>query len=93
MNTKLYRYEVISRSIYIVDRYEVGFNIFDTLKEAKDFACTNMSGVNQAEYANVKERIRLITKQELFDNLFDNYNDLREDFINRISLNKEELCQ
>ena len=89
MNTKLYRYEVISRSIYIVDRYEVGFNIFDTLKEAKDFACTNMSGVNQAEYTNVKERIRLITKQELFDNLFDNYNDLREDFINRISLNKE----
>jgi len=93
MNTKLYRYEVISRSIYIVDSYEVGFNIFDTLKEAKDFAYTNMSGVNQAEYANVKERIRLITKQELFDNLFDNYNDLREDFINRISLNKEELCQ
>jgi hypothetical protein len=70
MRSQAYKYQVIVNGIYIVDRFAIGSNVFNTLKEAKDDACDNLIGVNEAEHAAYKERIRLITKEELFDELF-----------------------
>ena len=56
-----YKYKFFCNSIAIVSRFEYGYNIFDTLKEA----------INEAEHAAYRERLRLITMEELFDDLFE----------------------
>lgn len=71
MKNQLYKYEVIFNDIFIVDRFTERYNVFNTLKDAKNYACKNLIGVNEQEHLAYKQRIRSINKQELFDNLFE----------------------
>ena len=70
-----YKYKFYCNSITIVSRFESGYNIFDTLKEAKEYGCQHPHGINEAEHAAYRERLRLVTKEELFDELFDDIED------------------
>ena len=54
-----------------MSRFESGYNIFDTLKEAKEYGCQHPHAINEAEHAAYRERLRLTTKEELFDELFE----------------------
>ena len=75
---KPYRYKFEFNSISIVSRFESGYNIFDTLKEAKDYGVNYPDGINQAEHTAYRERLRMITMEELFDELFE-YLELTEE--------------
>ena len=78
MNSTPYRYKFEFNSISIVGRLESGYNIFDTLKEAKDYGVNYPDRINQAEHAAYRERLRMITMEELFDDLFE-YLELTEE--------------
>ena len=66
-----YKYKFFCNSIAIASRFQYGYNIFDTLKEAKEYGCRNPHAINEAEHAAYRERLRLITMEELFDDLFE----------------------
>ena len=66
-----YKYKFYCNSITIVSRFESGYNIFDTLKEAKEYGCQHPYAINEAEHAAYRERLRLTPKEELFDELFE----------------------
>ena len=75
---KPYRFKFEHNSISIVSRFESGYNIFDTLKEANDYGVNYPDRINQAEHAAYRERLRMITMEELFDDLFE-YLELTEE--------------
>ena len=75
---KPYRFKFEHNSISIVSRFESGYNIFDTLKEAKDYGVNYPDRIHQAEPAAYRERLRMITMEELFDDLFE-YLELTEE--------------
>ena len=70
-----YRYKFYCNHITIVNGVEGGYNVFDTLKEAKEYGCQHPHAINEAEHAAYRERLRLVTKEELFDELFDDIED------------------
>ena len=78
MNNTPYRYKFEFNSISIVGRLESGYNIFDTLKEAKEYGCKNLDYLHEGDYPAFRERLRLVTKEELFDELFE-YLELTEE--------------
>tara|TARA_R100000734_G_scaffold19147_2_gene18583 strand:+ start:256 stop:531 length:276 start_codon:yes stop_codon:yes gene_type:complete len=90
MEKQPYKYQVLFNNIQIVEGNEIGYNVFDNLNDAKKYACNSLYGVNKAEHPAYKERIRLITKQELFDDLFRERNELRDYFISQIPHGKED---
>ena len=81
MEKQPYKYFVAFNNIEIVEGDVTGYNVFDNLNDAKKYACNNLYAVNEAEHPAYKERIRLITKQELFDDLFEKHNKLEERLI------------
>ena len=77
MNTP-YKYKYEFGHLSIVSRLESGYNVFNTLQEAKEYGCQNPFRIHFYELSNFRERLRMIKKQELFDELFESLEMLDE---------------